>query len=465
MRSTELYKILMTLSKQEWIDLRQYISSPYFKHSQPIITLFEVLFCSIFEKEEIPTKTFLFQETFKSKIYNDLKLRKVFSTLKHAVEGFLVHQAKTNEPISHSIALANEYRNRGLDKHFHKSVRKLKGYLDAKEIQNAEYYESLFAYEKLLFQFHSSRQRTKELNLQEVNHFLDISFTAQKIRQACLALSHQTVFKKEYDLGLIQYVLGFIEERSLWKIPAIGVYYYAYKALVNSDDLDSFYKLKKSLIDFGERFPGNEAGDLYKLAINYCIKLYNRGHSTLLKDEFELYQVGLRKKYLLTKGQISRFTFRNMTTLAIALGELDYLESFIEKYRHFLKVGYQESMYSFCSACLEYERNSYGKALSLLQKAEYKDVLLNLAAKTLMAKIYFELNEWDVLDAHLMAMNTFIRRKEIIGYHQQNYLNTIRFIRRLMEMPQFDKEGKTKLKEELQGTSSVAEKTWLLTKM
>ena len=66
-------------------------------------------------------------------------------------------------------------------------------------------------------------------------------------------------------------------------------------------------------------------------------------------------------------------------------------------------------------------------ALKLLQKAEFGDLLLNLAARSLQLKIYYELQELDLLDSHLQAFRTFLRRKKELGYHRDNYLNTVRF--------------------------------------
>lgn len=75
-------------------------------------------------------------------------------------------------------------------------------------------------------------------------------------------------------------------------------------------------------------------------------------------------------------------------------------------------------------ARLEYERGQLNNALQLLQKAEYKDIHLN-----------------------------------------QNYLNTVRLARKLLEINLFEKTQKIQLKKEIDSVKGVGEKEWLLSKV
>ena len=113
-------------------------------------------------------------------------------------------------------------------------------------------------------------------------------------------------------------------------------------------------------------------------------------------------------------------------------------------------------------ARLEHARKNYSSVLELLQKTEYKDLLLNLAAKTIALKTYYELNEISLLESHMDAMKSFIRRKKIIGYHKENYLNLVHFVKQLLELKRFDKVASRKLAQEIQDTKAIAEKVWLL---
>ena len=77
-------------------------------------------------------------------------------------------------------------------------------------------------------------------------------------------------------------------------------------------------------------------------------------------------------------------------------------------------------------------------------------------------KIYFETNEMEVLEAHLRNMKAYIKRQRAFGYHRENYLNIIRFTQALMALNPFEKEGKTKLRKEIEAVERLTERDWLL---
>jgi len=95
----------------------------------------------------------------------------------------------------------------------------------------------------------------------------------------------------------------------------------------------------------------------------------------------------------------------------------------------------------------------------------FSDLLLNLSAKTIAMKIYYELEAFDLLYSHLEAMKKFISRKELIAYHKKNYLNTIKFTKKLLELPISNRSIKEKLRIEIETTASIAEKRWLLSQL
>ncbi|MCB0560120.1 MAG: hypothetical protein KDD09_14300, partial [Phaeodactylibacter sp.] len=107
-------------------------------------------------------------------------------------------------------------------------------------------------------------------------------------------------------------------------------------------------------------------------------------------------------------------------------------------------------------------RRQYGKALEYLQRSEYQDLLLNLAAKTLMIKAFYELEEFDTLESHLEAMKVFLRRKDIIGYHRRNYRNIIRYTQKLLHLNWNDRGEVEGLRKTIEAEEVLTERAWLL---
>ena len=190
------------------------------------------------------------------------------------------------------------------------------------------------------YQNAAPRARISALNLQSIANNLDISYISKKLRQVCLSISHQRVYKTEYHFGLLEELLEYIEQQDLLRYPAISIYYYSYHALSNPKEGAHFQRFKNSVLEHADLFPEEETRDLYLLAINYCVKKYNEGEPDYLEDQFELYQVGLEKKHLLTNGVISRFTYRNAVTMGLILKQYDWVEAFIYQHRITLEKDY-----------------------------------------------------------------------------------------------------------------------------
>jgi hypothetical protein len=100
--------------------------------------------------------------------------------------------------------------------------------------------------------------------------------------------------------------------------------------------------------------------------------------------------------------------------------------------------------------------------LELLQRANYRDPLLNLAAKTLLLKTYFELDEFDLLQSHLDAMRHYIRRKHVIGYHRTNYMNIVRYTEKLLRLNFHSRKQIEAFQEAVRKEPVLTEKEWLL---
>src|SRR5690606_27053829 len=155
------------------------------------------------------------------------------------------------------------------------------------------------------------------------------------------------------------------------------------------------------------------------------------GKRPYFREGFDLYQRGIQNEIFIEKGLLSRFTYSNIVGIGLQLNEFDWVENFLKDYQPFIEKNHRESTFSYNMARLEYARRHFSTSISLFQKAEYKDLLTNLGAKTILLKIFFDRDSTDMLNARLDAMKNFIRRKRVIEYHRENYLNTEHFTGKL----------------------------------
>ena len=131
-----------------------------------------------------------------------------------------------------------------------------------------------------------------------------------------------------------------------------------------------------------------------------------------------------------------------------------------------LKEEQRENAKTFNLARIAFYKKEFNQVIQLLQLVEYDDVFYNLVSRTFLLASYYELEEYDSLEALINSTNVYLRRdKGISESSKRNYLNQNRFLKRIMNVNQNDKSAIEKLKRQLSDTKGVASKPWLVEKI
>ncbi len=457
MNKNNLSEIFERLSKKEVSEIDKAVRSPFFNQKEDVIRLWEIL-----QKDKIlPEKEQLFLQIYGQEIFNVKKIYNASSQLLALMERIFFILEKESEPIAQKISISNWYRKKGLNSLFQTNINETKAILKNTGLEDDQFYRFTHQIEFEIYEHHLT-DRTSELNLQPLNDSLDLSFLIEKLKKTCLLLSHQAVYKVNYQTGLLTPILQHIENQpSVLEKPAVAVYYYCYLLQTQPNEAAHFDTFKRLIIEHFAIFNSADIRVLYLLAVNYCIKKHNAGDEKYAFQGLELYKKALKDDFILENGVLSRFSYRNIVAWALLEKDYDWTEKFINGYKNNLERTYRDSMYSFCLARLEFSRKNYQAALLLLQKAEYRDILLGLAAKVILLKIYYETSEYDVLEAHLNSMKAYIIRKRVLGYHKTNYQNIISYAKKLMLLSANTLEI-NQLREAIEQESILTEKEWFL---
>lgn len=456
----QAFELIKSLTRAEMRDVRIVLRSDWFNYREDVRLLFDILVRAADSKRgEMPAKTDIFKKIYPDKDFDDRLLRLLGSWLTDAMEDYWRWKSISNNPVAGHTALASAYRKKNMPSLFQKNIRLAHQYLEQQPLRNADYLRQKHDVLAEDFRFEAASKRTEALELQAMADTLDLWYFAQKLRQVCTALSHQNVFKTEYKFTLVASIIAQIEQNNLLEYPAIDLYYHCYAVLNQPDNEQAFDLFREKIVEHGTCFPEEELRDLYVLALNFCTRKVNEGSQSHVRAGFELYRAGFENKVFVVDGVLSRFTYRNAAALGLLLGELDWVRAFLEAFRDLLEPKFRDSTYHFNLARWEYERHNYDAALVLLQHAESEDLLAALAAKTLIAKILFNIGAWDALHSHLDAMQIFLKRHKEISYHRNNYVHFIRFARKLAVAS--DRQ-KAELLQVIQQEKAVSEKKWLL---
>lgn len=464
MVKSNLIGVLRTFNKKELRTLSKWLQSPVHNQREDVIKLLEYLGENgRLNRDEELAKELVFAKVFPNETFDDAKMRQVMYFLLQNVEQYLLYSEMTKDEVHVKTTLAKIYRKRKIAKSFEKTLKSATSLLDKSSYRNEDYLRYDFEQKFENYTFLSEFKRT-DFNYQEVSNALDVHYIANKLKESCVMLTHQRVYKTEYKIGLLDEVLEFVLENDLLDKPAVALYYYSYQSIRNSE-VENFWKLKNELLKSGHLFPKEEIRNIYLIALNFCIGQMNAGNEPFVREAFELYRSGLEIDLFVFDGYLSRFTYKNVVAIGLTLSEFEWVAEFIEAYKDKLESKYRESNYKYNLARYHYYTNQYEKAQEYLIQVDYDDIFLNLDAKNILIKIYYELDEHTALDSLLESLKVFLRRKKVIGYHKSNYQNIIKYTKKLLKINPYNKSERVKLKEEISGTSPLTEKDWLLTQL
>lgn len=464
MQKSVLIEIVSSLNRKEIRNVQKWLQSPAHNLRQDVIRLFDHLIKRIAENETVIERNRAWKAVFPGEPYEDARMRQVMYFLLKAIEEYLVFEDFTSDAVQYQGALARIYHSRKLDKAYRQSYRLGRELLEKQPLRNGYYLMHSYFFDLEEYNYRLPISQNAPVNLQETADGLEKWFIAEKLRIALAMIAHRNVFQTiNYEPGLLEEVLAYTQRKDVLHEPAIASYYYAYLAIINPEEESYFDQLEQLLHNEIQRFNQSEARVLYIAAINYCVAKINQGRLDFARRAFIFYRTGLETGILLDNDTVSRYTFGNAVGAALRIREFGWAEQFIEQFQHHLEEKERQSMVHFNLARLYFEKGDYSKAQQLLSKFEYDDMVLNLVAKTMLLKIYYEEEEYNAFESLLEAMRAYLKRKEAISpNHRLVYKNLLSMMRKLIHMNPYSKAQKEKFRAQILETNPLTEREWLL---
>ncbi|MFK7979218.1 MAG: hypothetical protein AB8G86_04505 [Saprospiraceae bacterium] len=463
MLKSRLIQVLRTFSKKEFRELNKWVNSPFHNQRADVIALYNYLMNAnhLFD-DGLLNKVLIFNKIYPNEKFDDSRMRQVMHFMFKEVEKFLIYEEFIKQKIGNKILLTKIYRRKKLPKLFLKEVAQTKDLQQNTTIRNDLFYYDSYILEHEIYNFTSESQRVSNHNLQEVSDALDTSFIISKLRQNCLMLAHKAVYKVEYKQTFLNEIITFIEDNNLLELKTVSIYYYLYQMLAEVNEEKNYYLLKELILTNFNSFPEIEVRGIFLFAINFCIKKRNSGVKKFTQEAFDLYKKGFDEKFFIEDGIINSHTFRNAISIALVLGKYLWVENFINEYGLYLDENIRDTNIKYNKARLFFGKRDYQKAMNLVSQYEFKDILINLSAKTMLIKMYYELSEFRTLESLLESMRAYIQRKKVIGYHKDLYKNIVKYTKKLLKVNPYSKAQKEKLKVEIEAAKPLTEKAWLL---
>lgn len=471
-----LIELLTTFSRKEMTRFMTFSLSPYHhKHEETRQLIAYLSDCFPVFNEDNCERQQIWKVLFGKKKFNQSKLSVLFTYAWRLAEEFLVQEQLQKTPLSKTLLLA-ALRERGQKQLFERQLKKTKQQLEDFQLRDAHYYQQVITMAGEAIEFYGVWEpRRENESLIEKEHALDQYYLLEKLRDAVSLQVRSQILKGDYSARLLEGVLEELRQNldAYRNAPAIQVYFHLYQ-MMDAASLDGYRKTLGIFQENEQLLQRREVMHIYIYLQNFCIAQINRNQQPFLRELFGLYQAQLSRELLHEDGYLIEWHYKNIVTTALRLGELEWVNTFIEEQKSELSPETAENAYRFNKAAYCHAVGEYGKVLELLTQVEYRNIRYSLGAKALLLRTYYELEEFEALHALVESFRQYLQRNRLLAdFRRGGYYHLFRLTRRLAklrtQMPYLPEEQivqrLTKVRMDVEATSPIFNRVWLEQKM
>ncbi len=460
-----LIPILRSFTKADSRRLGKWLESPAHNQRDDVRVLFAYLVGGqdrLYKTSSL-TKMRIWKRIFPGESFDDARLRQTFHWALKATEAFLAYDYWCRNEFHQQLALTKELRRRNIAGPAARSLKKAEQLQEVVGIKNETHLRDQYLLELEKDEHRIYYQLLDKPRFQEIADTLDYTYLIEKLKASWNMLYHQRVYKTAFDVKFLDEVVSYVERINLDEHPVIAIHYYGYLGLVEDDASGKTIALLRDAVEkHGDLLSPTDLRYVILMAINLCISNMNQGREPYIRESFEWYKLGFAKDVITENNLLTRATYLNVITIVLRLKEYAWASQFIEEQSSQLEEDIRENTERFARARLAYEQGDYNNSMPLLVQVDFKHPVYNLMAKTLLLKIYFELDEFDALDSQLDSMATYIRRKQLSDLHKNNFSSIVRYTRQLSRTGRGNQKKLADLRQKVEATSPLTEKKWLL---
>lgn len=468
---SKLLFFLKNLDKKEQKRFFEYARSPFFNKNKKILALvsFFERYGPDFSSTKLTSQN-AFASVYGNITFDELKFNNLTSDLMQLLYDFLAYQMYESASSQKVYWVGKSILDKDLSdkmkpifKRFDLQ-RKKNTYQDAPSLMMEMKYHELKD-EWII----SDGKRGYSHSLVQKKELLEQYYFLKQLEIACDMVSRNSAIQADYDTSFIEEIETQFER---WKDqPAVVIYYTALKVLTGKSTDQNYFHLKQLLADNPDIFPKDELRTLYNFALNFCVKQINSGYGNYYEEVLSLYKILLQQRIIYKNGYISQWTFTNICTAGMRLGQFDWTSTFIERYQGDLLPANKMNVVNYNIAALYYAEKNWEEALQLLQSVIFTDAYYQAAAKTIQLKIYYESGEQEALRALIDSFGKFImRNKQLSTYQKKSNKNFLSLTFKLLKIKdrkglrstQLHLESVSKILEKIKETHPISNKNWVL---
>ncbi|MCB0835701.1 MAG: hypothetical protein KDD99_03490 [Bacteroidetes bacterium] len=435
MNNSRLIQSLGLLSNVEKKQFLRFISSSFVNTDANLVEITEILYK---DENQIMTREDVFAAIFPGEEFDYFRISNLLSLVMKHLGEFLVHLHLQEDQQAFQAFLLAAAREKGMDKLYRSLERKTEKYFDELAVPFDEDFLAKYHFEDERNVFALSRNERQDHHyLDQKMEALELFYISAMLKTTCQRINQENVIQStthsSRSAEFIEYITANIGQFT--DSPFIQIYYYILLTLIEPDQESHFKTLKSLLNTFSGDISHQELKPMFQYAQNYCIKQANRGKTVYQEELLGLYIQMIELELIYQDGWLSPWDFKNVVAMGVRLERFEWTETFISNYAEKLMPEFRENAMTFNLAQLYYGKKQYRKAMRLLTQVEFDDVYYLLGAKTILLKMYYELEEADGFDFLIHSFSAALRRnKKISNYQRTVHKNLIKWAKKLQRL-------------------------------
>lgn len=457
MESLKVKELIEALSLNERKSFKRYLASLESGQLGQLLAVYEYLLSN-----DLPEKKALFEEVFGKELYNDKKLRYLFSELSTQLIRFITSNELENNEEEYLLQQKRAFAKRDVRKAF--SYSRIKFNNRSKELSPSSALNDYRASELVHIYDSKNQSRIAALNYEPLLKDLDKFYFLKKIQFQCELINLKNVLNKGCDVVLIDEVLTTVKKNNFFDSPLIEIYYYILVLLKENETNaeNALEKIEELLREYQNQISVAELNNIYQYQKNFSIRMINRGFDQYRNVLFETYKSILANKRLMKHDYFSQWEFKNIVTLGLRLKEKLWVKNFIPKYINSLAPSERKNALTYNMAMWYYYDKNYHFVLKHLREVEFSDLYYQLDSRSILLKVYFETDDQETLLHHIAAFKIFLKRNKLISEYQLLiYRNFIKYALKIFRAG----TATSKLKQvrlEISNASNISDRNWLI---
>lgn len=465
MNDTKFILFLKTLNKQEFKGFNNYLNS-FYKTRKKELEVFKIIASphKIFNPKKISLSPIVLNQLKKRGFTEKNLTTNYLFNLGVYLEEFLVWQKFKNKAdnFEKDKLLAAIYKERNFNNLYENKYNSLKNSLKETPI-NMWSFLKLFEldYERY-FSTPNNKKTIKGGEMESILESLDGFFVSAKLKISIEQFFRKDIFGKKLDIQLLQECLALADKLLVCKDNlSIQVFKYIFN-LKNNPNFTEYLKLKALIFEHHHIEEQNDQTLYFAFLINYIASELKRGQLIYTLEYKECLEYALKKRFFFEGDYINTTVFHNWINIA-SIGQKDvrYTKEIIQKYTPYLHPSDQEDALKIANAYLSLTEENYIEIINSIVPNKISNRLMNLRARLILIKAYYENLEHEKLLKFLEASIKSVKNDPNLGAtNKKSALNTFKYTSKL-----FDNVDVNQFRNEVNNLEFIFNKSWLLEKI